>query len=137
VQEVLARAEIIRQGPSLVIVHGQPSPANILQLPGGSITLLDWDESGAGLPALDLGYPLLCEFLSPDLRWSSDQATAFYRGYRDHPAARLPPAPAIFAAALLFGLRSATFAQPTARLLRVQHALDDEDNFIRVLSGLT
>jgi aminoglycoside phosphotransferase (APT) family kinase protein len=133
VREVLARAERIEQDGSPVIVHGQPSPANMLQLADRNITLLDWDESGAGPPALDLGYPLVCEFLSRDLQWSSDRAAAFYRGYREHATAPLPPAATIFAAALLFGLRSATFAEQTARLRRVQHALDEEEAFTRVL----
>lgn len=136
VGEVLKRAARIQQDGSPVIVHGQPSPANMLQLANGNITLLDWDESGAGPPALDLGYPLVCEFLSPDLQWSSERAAGFYRGYREHATAPPPSGATIFAAALLFGLRSATFANQTARLRRVQHALDEEEAFTRVLEGL-
>ncbi len=130
VSEVVRRARSIAGG-ELAVVHGQPTPANMIQRSDGGITLLDWDESGTGLPALDLGYPLICLFLTSGAHFHADRARAFYRGYRDQAMAPLPEAGDIFAAALLHGLRSAMFAEPEARLRRVQYALDQEDRLRR------
>ncbi len=38
--------------------------------------MLDWDEAGTGLSAIDLGYPLICEFLTEDLIWHGELAEA-------------------------------------------------------------
>lgn len=119
----------------IAIVHGQPSPGNLVQRPDGSVTLLDWDESGTGPIALDLGYPLICVLLTEKPDWREDRARAFYRGYRDRSTGSLPSPDDVFAAALLHGMRSAMFANQTARLRRVRYALNEGDRLIRAFTN--
>ena len=120
---------------ALAVVHGQPSLANVVQRPDGSIALLDWDESGTGPAVLDVGYPLICVFLTEEKHWQEELARAFFRSYQDNALAGLPPVRDIITAALLHGMRSAMFANHSARLERVQYALDVEDKLIATVTG--
>ena len=134
VSEVVRRVRGMAQAP-LAVVHGQPSPANVVQKPDGSVALLDWDESGTGPAVLDVGYPVICVFLTEEKHWQAERAQAFFRSYQDNASAGLPPVRDIFTAALLHGMRSAMFANHSARLERVQYALDVEDKLIATVTG--
>lgn len=50
----------------LAIIHGEPAASN-LKITAAGATLLDWDQAGVGAVVLDLGFPLIHEFVSPDL----------------------------------------------------------------------
>ena len=41
------------------VVHGDAWPGNAVQTGPGSVTLIDWETSGLGLPVLDLGHCLI------------------------------------------------------------------------------
>ena len=88
--------------------------------------MLDWDEAGTGLSAIDLGYPLICEFLTEDLIWHSELAESFFRGYQEAATTPLPVAADVVTIGLLFSLRSAMFANQDARWKRVRHAIEHE-----------
>ena len=133
VSEVVRLVRGMAQAP-LAVVHGQPSPADVVQKPDGSVALLDWDESGTGPAVLDVGYPLICVFLTEEKHWHEQLARAFFRSYQETASAGLPPVRDIFSAALLHGMRSAMFANHSARLRRVGYALDAEDQLIAALA---
>ncbi|MDR1799672.1 MAG: phosphotransferase [Bifidobacteriaceae bacterium] len=38
----------------MVLVHGDFSPSNVLVLPGGGVTLIDWEQAGMGDPVADV-----------------------------------------------------------------------------------
>jgi len=90
VSEVVRRLRGMAQAP-LAVVHGQPSPANVFQEPDGSVALLDWDESGTGPAVLDVGYPLICVFLTEEKHWQAERAQAFFRSSQDNASTGLPP----------------------------------------------
>jgi hypothetical protein len=98
------------------VVHGQLNLANVIQRLDGGVALLDWDEGGTGLCAIDLGYPLICEFLTEDLIWHNEQAESFFRGYRETATTPLPAVDDVVAIGLLLGLRSAHVRQPNHAL---------------------
>ena len=129
VEEVATRARRLPSQPTGVI-HGQPTLANVVQRDDGTVTMLDWDESGTGPAVLDLGYPLVCHFLTNDFRIRTDEARSFYSGYRGDATGQPPPARKVFDAALFHALRSATFADQHHRLHRVRHALSHEDDLV-------
>ncbi|HVX45726.1 MAG TPA: phosphotransferase, partial [Mycobacteriales bacterium] len=84
------RVREIQPSPAAAIVHGEVNLTNVLRRPTGELVLIDWDNAGAGPIALDLGYPLICVFLSESLEWNLPCAAAFYEAYR---AARTGPPP--------------------------------------------
>lgn len=133
VLETVERARHVGAAPSAV-VHGQLNVANVVELLDGGVAVLDWDEAGTGLSAIDLGYPLICEFLSEDLTWHSDLAESFFRGYQEAATTPLPEADDVIAIGLLLGLRSAMFANQATRLTRVQHAIEHEPEIRQSIS---
>lgn len=54
-----------RQHSTQCVVHRDPKPSNFIQTPDGSLVLIDFDTTGTGDPALDLG-ELLRAWLSSD-----------------------------------------------------------------------
>lgn len=56
VSEVVDRLRRVGGAPSAV-VHGQLNLANVIQRLDGGVALLDWDEAGTGLSAIDPGLP--------------------------------------------------------------------------------
>jgi Ser/Thr protein kinase RdoA (MazF antagonist) len=77
------------------IIHSDPYLVNIIEMPGGDLALIDWDDGGAAYPLLDVGYVLahLCTFTARDrklwnvpgpgsgLLWREDWARRFLAAY--------------------------------------------------------
>ena len=57
------------------VVHGDAWPGNAVQTGPGSVTLIDWETSGLGLPVLDLGHCLIESLL--DAQPSADGPAAW------------------------------------------------------------
>lgn len=103
----------------LAIIHGEPAASN-LKIAAAGATLLDWDQAGVGAVVLDLGFPLIHEFVSSDLRFRTVDAEAFYSGYRSQ-AGRLPNLPHdIFTAGLFWAMRFMAFHDREGRWQRVE-----------------
>ena len=49
------------------VVHGDAWPRNAVVMPDGQAALIDWENSGLGLPVVDLGHCLMECHLDPDL----------------------------------------------------------------------
>lgn len=70
-------------------VHTDISPMNALRNKKGEVVLLDLDDAGNGSLFVDLGYPLIVQFVDwaergrPEtIYFKHDPAAAFYAGYR-------------------------------------------------------
>jgi thiamine kinase-like enzyme len=57
------------------------TPTNTIQNEGGDFIVIDWDESGIGVSVLDIGQPLINQFISEDLEFFEDKLKAFYQTY--------------------------------------------------------
>jgi Ser/Thr protein kinase RdoA (MazF antagonist) len=123
--EIVDRLGRVGEEPTS-LVHGQLNLANVIERAGGRLTVLDWDEAGTGSSAIDLAYPLICEFLTEDLTWHNQQAGAFFRRYRETATTPLPDPDAVMAIGLILALRSAVFSHQTLRVERVRHAIAHE-----------
>src|SRR3989338_7922002 len=66
---------------SIVPIHTEITPGNVIQSPNGKITVIDWDEAGLGPAVLDLGVGLINHFITEDLEILEDNAHAYYRKY--------------------------------------------------------
>lgn len=63
------------------LIHTDIGSHNSVQLPTGEIELIDWDDAGIGTRILDLGFPLICDFVTKELVFEKDRAKAFYEAY--------------------------------------------------------
>ena len=63
------------------LIHTDIGTHNSIQQPDGTIVLIDWDDAGLGTRILDLGFPLICDFMTNDLVFEEDRARAFYDSY--------------------------------------------------------
>lgn len=66
-------------------IHTDLGPHNVIVTPDGRPFLIDLDDAGLGSRYLDLGYPLICQFVEHDdemnLWYRFDLAQAFLQGY--------------------------------------------------------
>jgi Ser/Thr protein kinase RdoA (MazF antagonist) len=79
-------AELVKQLPDFTrfptcLIHTDIGSHNSIELTNGQIELIDWDDAGIGTRILDLGFPLICDFVTKDLTFDKDRATAFYTAY--------------------------------------------------------
>lgn len=131
-RSLAARVREIEPAPATAIVHGEVNLTNVLQRPDGELVLIDWDNAGAGPIALDLGYPLICVFLTEKLQWNATQATAFYDAYRAARTIAVPSPDQIFHAAIMHALRYLRFGDHDRRWRRITYALENEEALTRV-----
>lgn len=66
------------------LIHSDIGPHNTVLTPEGGVVLIDWDDAGKGVRILDLGYPLICQFISYTTNtpsFNAPNAKAFYGSY--------------------------------------------------------
>lgn len=118
---------------SSCIIHGEPAASNVVV--GAKATLIDWDQSGIGMAVLDLGFPLVHEFVMIDHTFRRAEAGAFYEAYRRE-AGELPADPSdVVSAALFWALRFTTFFDRDRRWQRVVHAAGREAELLAAVRG--
>ncbi|MFY9228109.1 MAG: aminoglycoside phosphotransferase family protein [Candidatus Microsaccharimonas sp.] len=62
------------------LIHTDIGLHNTVQKPDGQIVLVDWDDAGIGTRILDIGFPLICGFVSNN-SFDSTNAQAYYASY--------------------------------------------------------
>ncbi|MBO0880886.1 MAG: phosphotransferase, partial [Mycobacterium sp.] len=116
----------------IAVIHGEPAASN-LKIAAAGAMLLDWDQAGVGAVVLDLGFPLIREFVSSDLGFRTAEAEAFYSGYRSQ-AGRLPNLPRdVFTAGLFWAMRFMAFHDREGRWRRVEYAVAHEPALLRAI----
>lgn len=86
------------------LIHTDIGPHNAVQKDNGLIILVDWDNSGLGTTILDLGFPLICSFVTKDLIFEKEKAQAFYSAYFSKNNLTEEEKGLIFDAGILFAL---------------------------------
>lgn len=67
------------------LMHTDIGPHNCLKQRDGNLILVDFDDAGLGATYIDVGYPLICQFVrfhDETLRFDAQNAVAFYSGYQ-------------------------------------------------------
>lgn len=68
-----------------VFIHTDIGPHNAMKTRNGEVIFVDLDDAGMGSVFIDIGFPLICQFVrfqdSGDLRFNYNGAKAFYDGY--------------------------------------------------------
>jgi len=120
-------------GQPQALIHAEINPGNAIQMPNGRIVLLDWDSVGVGPVVLETGYPLLTCFLTEDLHFHSEWATAFYGSYTQGVGMTKAEKELVFTAALLHALRYMKFANLNKRWARIGYAMSHKDTIISAI----
>ncbi len=63
------------------LIHTDIGLNNVMQRADGTLVVIDWDDVGVGTRILDLGFPLICHFVTEDLVFEQEKAIAFYDSY--------------------------------------------------------
>jgi thiamine kinase-like enzyme len=66
---------------SIVPIHTEITPGNVIGTASGKLMVIDWDEVGLGPAVLDLGVSLINHFITEDLDVLKDNANAYYLAY--------------------------------------------------------
>lgn len=79
-------SELVKSLPDFVdfpkcLIHTDIGAHNSIERVTGEIELIDWDDAGIGTRILDIGFPLICDFVTKDLVFEKDRAAAFYTAY--------------------------------------------------------
>lgn len=66
---------------SQVLIHTDIAPVNSILKSNGEMILIDWDEVGVGPAVLDLGAPLINQFITEDGILKEDCLQSYYQSY--------------------------------------------------------
>jgi hypothetical protein len=133
-RKLVSTLEALADQPACLI-HGEINTANSVLSSEGSVFLLDWDQAGSGPWALEAGYPLITTFLSEDLVYDSEAATAFYGSWAAGTSISAERREHIFTAALLHALRYLESGDTTRRWKRIQYALANKEELLSAIEG--
>ncbi len=136
VRDLLGQLNPLLEDREMGVIHGEINPANAGKRADGGVVLLDWDDAGTGQIALELGYPLITQFLQIDTHeFMLDQARAYFSGYQS--VSPIPCSPdAVFASALFHALRYMRFADVERRWQRIRYAVEHRTLLLSALGEI-
>lgn len=115
------------------LVHTDIGPHNAIKSLNGSITLIDWDDAGTSTSILDLGFPLICQFISNDLVFARRKAKAFYNAYFSKRGLIEAEKTLIFDAAIFFALMYLPYGKIQKNWEKIKFALVNKKTISSVL----
>lgn len=115
------------------LIHTDIGPHNAIKRHDGSIVLVDWDDAGVGTTILDLGFPLICHFVSEDLIFERENAKAFYDAYFSKRKLSTAERALIFDAGLFFALMYVPYGETQKHWERIKFSLVNKELISSVL----
>ncbi|MEM7657246.1 MAG: phosphotransferase [Bacteroidota bacterium] len=115
------------------LIHTDIGRHNMAQDQAGKLYFLDWDGVGVGIRILDVGFPLLSQFLGADLKFRAKHAAAFYHAYFQHRTLPATDKDLIFDAALFFQLIYLPYGEIDKNWQKIQFALEKKEEIIAVI----
>lgn len=120
-------------GLSMSLIHTDIGPHNAIQRPDGVIVLTDWDDAGVGTTILDLGFPLICHFVTHELNFEKEKASAFYNAYFSKRSLPDKERALIFDAGLFFALMYIPYGDTEKHWQRIKFAVENKELLSSVL----
>lgn len=120
-------------GLSTSLIHTDIGPHNAIQKPDGVIVLTDWDDAGIGTTILDLGFPLICHFVTHELNFEKEKAEAFYSTYFSKRNLPDTEKSLIFDASLFFALMYIPYGDTEKHWQRIKFAVQNKKLISSVL----
>lgn len=118
---------------STSLIHTDIGPHNAIQKPDDVIVLTDWDDAGVGTTILDLGFPLICHFVTHDLKFEKEKAEAFYNAYFSKRNLPNIEKSLIFDAGLFFALMYIPYGDTEKHWQRIKFAVQNKELISSVL----
>lgn len=118
---------------SASLIHTDIGPHNAIQKPDGLIVLTDWDDAGVGTTILDLGFPLICHFVTDELNFEKERAVAFYNAYFAKRSLPKEEKSLIFDAGLFFALMYIPYGDTEKHWQRIKFAVENKELISSVL----
>jgi len=115
------------------IIHTDIGIHNIVKDKNNNFYFIDWDDVGTGITILDLGFPLLSQFLDHNLKFHEDNAKAFYNEYFKYRTISNDEMRMIFDAGLFFALIYLPYGNISKNWKRINFAIDNKEKISSVL----
>ncbi len=133
-EEYMKIASTIRDFGSLskALVHTDISCSNSIETPDGNIIFVDWDDAGMNPAVLDVGFPLISQFISEDGEFQQENAKAFYSAYFSKRKITDEEKDHIFDAALFVALFYIIYGDIEKRWKKIQWAIENKEKLLSV-----
>ena len=106
-------------------IHTDVAPTNAIERQNGDLTFIDWDDAGVGTRVLDVGFPLIQQFVSEERQFLERNARAFYGAYFSRMKLTDEEMRHIFPAALLIALMYIKYGDTLKRWRRIEWAIEN------------
>ena len=117
------------------LIHTDIGLHNIARDEKGELYFLDWDGVGVGISILDLGFPLLSQFLNEKLIFQKEHAAAFYGSYFQGRSLPAPDKELIFDASLFFQLIYLPYGDVERNWRKIKFSVKHKADLIAAIRG--
>ncbi|MEK7136205.1 MAG: phosphotransferase [Patescibacteria group bacterium] len=115
------------------LIHTDIGPHNSVEKSDRQIILVDWDDAGVGTKILDLGFPLVCQFVTHELIFKEKEALAFYTSYQLRGEITDEEKDILFDAGIFFALMYLPYGDIDKNWARIRFALDNKERISSVV----
>jgi Ser/Thr protein kinase RdoA (MazF antagonist) len=115
------------------LIHTDIAPCNSIKSADGTLILIDWDEIGIGKTVLDVGGPLVSQFVSEDLEFDEDSTNSFYKAYFKQRKLSDDEMNHIFDAALFWACMDIVHGNTPKRWKRISWAMENRKMLEKVV----
>jgi Ser/Thr protein kinase RdoA (MazF antagonist) len=117
------------------LIHTDIGLHNAVMKHDGNLVLVDWDDSGTGPTVIDLGFPLICQFISSHLKFRKSIAESFYQGYLSRRQITDKEKNIIFNSGLFCALMYIKYGIVHINWRKIQYAIRNKEMITSVLNG--
>ena len=121
------------EGLSESLIHTDMGPNNTIEGENRDLILVDWDHAGQGLIVLEIGFPLVCHFVTSDLQFEAEKAGAYYGAYFAHQSLPERDRARIFDAGLFCALMYVPYGDVENNWERVKFAMRNRASISSIL----
>lgn len=115
------------------LIHTDIGLHNIAKDKADQFYFLDWDDVGIGISILDLGFPLLSQFLDEQGVFHKDNASAFYSSYFQHREIPVADKQMIFDIGLFFQLIYLPYGDVEQNWKKIKIAIKNRADIVSVI----
>jgi Ser/Thr protein kinase RdoA (MazF antagonist) len=128
-EELIKTLESIKpfEGLTMVLIHTEMTPGNVIQKPDGKIMVIDWDEVGIGPAVLDLGVGLINHLVTEDFEIKEAEIRAYYNSYFSQRSMSSSEREYIWEAALYWACLWIEYGDPQRRWNKIKWAIENKE----------
>lgn len=118
------------------LIHTDIGFHNSIKREDGELILIDCDDCGVGTRIFDLGFPLICQLMTPEGIFREDQARSFYSAYGEENKITEQEKNVLFSVGLFFALIYLPYGNKEENWIKIRKSLELKTSIEKLLDSI-